>query len=268
LYIGGVILASGYINQPELTAERFVDSPFAADQKLYRTGDRVRQLPDGKFEFLGRVDNQVSLRGVRIECGEIESLLTSHPSIKSAVAHVVVLPNGEKALVAYYTTDVVDTDFDTLNEELRTYLSTQLPDYMRPTVFQHLDAFPLNPNGKVDRKALPMPKRESRNLNASTSTEHTLVNLWQTLLGLDRVGVETNFFELGGNSLLATKLVNQCKKCFEIDLPVTALFEAPTIHTLAALIDGIGRNKMMSALMSALMYESAAAPLAENEILV
>jgi acyl carrier protein len=206
-------------------------------ERLYKTGDRVRQLQDGQFEFLGRVDHQVSLRGVRIELGEIEALLAANDAVKKAVAHVATLGNGERTLVAYYTTHQPPGDVAALQETLREHLAKYLPDYMRPTLFQHLDSLPLNPNGKVDRKALPAPVVYARAALPETPTERQLSALWLSLLQIESAGVDSNFFELGGNSLLGTQLINQAKKHFGIELPVTALFESPTVRRLAQVID-------------------------------
>lgn len=264
LHIGGPCLASGYLNQPELTAQKFIQNPFLRDERLYKTGDRVRMLPDGQYEFLGRIDHQVSLRGVRIECGEIEALLVQHPAIKKAVAHVITLGEGEKTLVGYYMTHQPPDDVAALNDSLREHLSMELPDYMRPALFQYLEEFPLNPNGKIDRKSLPTPQRVHRQSLPRTETERTLCELWQSLLGLEIVSVDVSFFELGGNSLLATKLITQAKKRFEVELPVTALFSSPTIRGLAEVIDGRLRIEQFEALI----YESEGEAMRENELVL
>ncbi|HEV7608497.1 MAG TPA: amino acid adenylation domain-containing protein [Steroidobacteraceae bacterium] len=264
LHIGGLSLASGYLNQPELTAQKFIPHPFATGERLYKTGDRVRLLHDGQFEFLGRVDHQVSLRGVRIEPGEIEALLAAHGDVKKAVAHVVKLPNGEATLVAYYTTGEPPADIATLNESLRGHLSRYLPDYMRPTLYQHLSALPLNPNGKVDRNALPMPVAHVRDAPPETPAERQLGHLWCSLLGIEVAGVEDNFFELGGNSLLGTQLIVQAEKLFGIELPVTALFESPTVRQLAKVVD----QKLQLRAVSMLMYEAPGQAVATNEMLI
>jgi acyl-CoA synthetase (AMP-forming)/AMP-acid ligase II/acyl carrier protein len=251
LHIGGLTLASGYLNQPGLTAERFIADPHAPDERLYKTGDRVRMLADGQYEFLGRVDHQVSLRGVRIELGEIEALLAAHPQVRKAVAHVMTLASGERTLVAFYTTHAPPADEAALAESLREHLARDLPDYMRPTLFQHLDALPLNPNGKVDRRQLPVPQPQVRAAQPAPGTESALAGLWGELLKL-QVGAESNFFEIGGNSLLATQLVNRAKVHFGIELPVTALFESPTVRQLAVMVD----QKRALAELSALLYDA------------
>jgi amino acid adenylation domain-containing protein len=262
LYIGGPQLARGYLNLPDMTAERFVPNGFA-DGRLYRTGDRVRRLAGGEFEFLGRVDNQVSLRGVRIECGEIEALLVTHAAVAKAVAHVVALANGEPTLVAYYTTRIAVLDEAAFAVELRELLAKYLPDYMRPAVFQRLESLPLNPNGKVDRRALPIPKRAAGEARAATALEADLLPLWRSALGLPEAGVEDDFFALGGNSLLATKLVNQVKTRHAIELAVTALFDAPTVRALARLVERARER----ADIAQLAYVVSAAPAADELVL-
>ena len=252
LHIGGLSLATEYLNQPGLTAERFIPDPSNPDARLYKTGDRVRMLADGQLEFLGRVDHQVSLRGVRIELGEIEALLATHPAIRKAVAHVMTLASGERTLCAFYTTHA-PADEVALAEALREHLSRDLPDYMRPTVFQHLETLPLNPNGKVDRKQLPVPRPRARAAQPAPGTEQELAKLWGEQLKTPDIGAESNFFEIGGNSLLATQVVNRARGHFGIELPVTALFESPTIRALAAQID----QRRALADLSALVYDTA-----------
>jgi amino acid adenylation domain-containing protein len=264
LHIGGLSLATEYLNQPELTSERFIADPFTPGARLYKTGDRVRRLHDGQFEFLGRVDHQVSLRGVRIELGEIEALLATHPAVKKAVAHVVTLANGEPTLVAWYTTFKEPQDRVGLGESLREHLARDLPDYMRPALYQHLDALPLNPNGKVDRRQLPAPVVVVRATRPATPTERAVAALWAELLALPEVDAESNFFDIGGNSLLATQLVNQARKHFSVDLPVTALFESPTVRELARAIDD--RRELVD--LADMVYDSRDAALAEREIVL
>ena len=264
LHIGGLSLASEYLNQPELTAERFIADPGNAGARLYKTGDRVRLLADGQYEFLGRVDHQVSLRGVRIELGEIEALLATHPDVRKAVAHVMTLASGERTLCAFFTTHAPPVDEAALSEALREHLSRDLPDYMRPTVFQHLDALPLNPNGKVDRRQLPVPQPRVRAVQPAPGTEQELARLWGELLKTSALGAESNFFEIGGNSLLATQVVNRARSHFSIELPVTALFESPTIRSLAVLID----QRRALAELSSLVYDAdAVSPEAEEIVL-
>ncbi|WP_167376273.1 non-ribosomal peptide synthetase [Xenorhabdus vietnamensis] len=238
LYIGGASLARGYWNRPELTAERFVENPFATDEdkakgytRLYKTGDRVRWLPDGNLEYLGRNDFQVKIRGYRIELGEIETALSSHPQVKQAVV-IDRERMGHKALAAYLITD------DTLtNNALMEYLSTRLPEYMIPASFTRIDAIPLTINGKLDRHALPTPVWEDRDryMAPRTELESQLCTLWQDVLGLERIGIEDNFFRIGGDSIIGIRLVSKLRQA-GFSLQVKSIFEAPTVARLAQLL--------------------------------
>ncbi|HLK58813.1 MAG TPA: amino acid adenylation domain-containing protein, partial [Chthonomonadaceae bacterium] len=233
LTIGGIGLTRGYLNRPDLTAEKFVPDPFSSEPgaRLYRTGDLCRYLPDGNIEFLGRVDHQVKIRGFRIELGEIESVLSQHPGVREAVVLAREEGAGDKRLVAY----VVGLPGLSLSA-LREHLREKLPDYMVPTAFVVMEAFPLSPNGKVDRKALPAPEPESRDeayVAPRTPIEEGLVEIWSEVLGRERVGIHDNFFELGGHSLLATRVISRIRNIFQAELPVRALFEASTIADLA-----------------------------------
>ncbi|MFO0777382.1 MAG: amino acid adenylation domain-containing protein [Nitrospira sp.] len=238
LYIGGEGLARGYWRQPDLTAERFVPDPFGMNpgQRLYRTGDQARYRPDGILEFLGRLDHQVKVRGYRIELGEIESALSRHPQVMRSIA-VVRDEQGNKRIVAYV---VPETGSDVSPDDLRRVLRDQLPDYMVPSIFVVLKEFPLTPNGKVDRKALPAPESSQSNARPSaltTPTEEILAGLWADVLSLKHVGVRDDFFELGGHSLLATQVMSRIRTAFQIELPLRSLFEAPTVEALSAVID-------------------------------
>ena len=238
LYLGGSGLARGYVNAPDLTAERFVADPFSSTPgaRLYRTGDRARWRSDGSLEFLGRVDQQVKIRGFRVEPGEITAILLSH----SAIAQAVVVPRasqpgGSVRLIAY----IVPRDKDSLAEsaELRAFLAKRLPDYMVPSAFVPIDAIPLSRNGKLDEKALPSPDlREGEFTAPRTPTEETVAALFADVLGLDNCGATDHFFELGGHSLLATTLVSKLRT-IGIKLPLRAIFESPTVETLARRID-------------------------------
>lgn len=236
LHIGGLSLAQEYINNPTETSNRFIAHPFLSGQRLYRTGDRVRCLHDGHYEFLGRVDHQVSLRGARIELGEIEALSAHVAGVKQAVAHIVTLPNDDNMLVLYFSTEL-GIDSHQVIDAIRRYLAQKLPDYMRPSRIEHLVKFPLNPNGKVDRKLLPLPMISNVIIAPQTDTEVKLRDLWLSLLPLDNISVEDNFFEIGGHSLLASKLITQIRSLFLLDVPLTLIFEAPTIRTCSALIE-------------------------------
>jgi hypothetical protein len=222
LCIGGVGLARGYLNRPALTAEKFVPCPFDADAgaRLYRTGDLARFRPDGRIEFLGRLDHQVKVRGFRIEPGEVEAALGTHPRV--GVAAVTAIDDGlvGKRLVAYLTAAGGEAP---TTGELHSYLRERLPEYMVPSVFVVLSEMPLTLNGKVDRKALPAPGQERPAVSAGyveprNSVEETLAGVWAELLGVERVGVYDNFFELGGHSLRATQVVSRVRSTFGADL--------------------------------------------------
>jgi amino acid adenylation domain-containing protein len=235
LYVGGPGVALGYLNQPALTAERFGADPFSADAsaRLYRTGDRVRRLADGTLEFMGRMDAQVKLRGFRIEPGEIEAALRAHPAVRDA-AVVVRADGGEKRLAAYVVADGEAPSAAALRDHLR----GSLPDYMVPAAFVSLDAIPLTPNGKVDRRALPAPEVQGAAYVAPrTETEAALAEMWRELLGAERVGVDDGFFDLGGHSLVATRLASRIRARFGVELPLRAVFEATTVATLAVRVD-------------------------------
>ncbi|QXH44672.1 amino acid adenylation domain-containing protein [Pseudomonas xanthosomatis] len=233
LYIGGVQVARGYLNRAELSAERFIDDPFTPGGRLYRTGDLARHLADGNLEYLGRNDDQVKLRGLRIELGEIQACLTRIDGIQEAAVLAPEL-QGERRLVAYYTGNAQAV------EELRAELLRHLPEFMVPALFVHLQALPLSPNGKLDRKALPVPGAEaltSRPYEAPQgATEQLLAEVWAELLGLERVGRHDNFFELGGHSLLAVTLTARLRE-HGLEADVRALFEQPTLAGYAAITD-------------------------------
>ncbi|WP_093191631.1 non-ribosomal peptide synthetase [Pseudovibrio sp. Tun.PSC04-5.I4] len=243
LYIGGVGLARGYLGRPDLTAERFVPDPFgSAGGRLYRTGDRVCRRADGALEFLGRYDHQVKLRGYRIETGEIEAALTSHPSVGQAAVLLRADGPGEGRLVAYVVGDASAGD-------LRAHLQQTLPDYMVPAAFVTLSALPLTPNGKLDRKALPEPDDSGLVRKAyiapRTPVEEMLTSIWAEVLGVTQVGVEDNFFDLGGHSLLAMQVMARVGQAFAVEIPLKALFEAPCVKDLAAAVElalGLGRT--------------------------
>jgi amino acid adenylation domain-containing protein len=238
LHIGGAGLARGYWNAPELTAERFMADPFsdAPGARLYRTGDRARWLDDGVIAFLGRLDHQVKVRGHRIELGEVESALASHPALREAAVAVEAGAAGGSRLVAYV---VGHGDGEPLaTEPLRRYLKDRLPEYMVPSVFLSLAALPRTPSGKIDREALPAPPREravsSRPFVApATALEEFLAGLWRELLQVERVGTLDNFFELGGNSIGGAVLINRLQQKIGHHVSVIALFDSPTVAGLA-----------------------------------
>uniref|UniRef100_A0A7C3PJQ0 Amino acid adenylation domain-containing protein n=1 Tax=Oscillatoriales cyanobacterium SpSt-418 TaxID=2282169 RepID=A0A7C3PJQ0_9CYAN len=239
LYIGGLGLAHGYLNLPEQTAARFIANPFSPDPqaRLYRTGDRVCQLPDGNLEFMGRFDFQVKLRGFRVELSEIEVQLEQYPSIQQAIVLAQADATGNLRLVAYLK---LHPQQFLNSSHLRQFLQAKLPDYMMPAAFVQLDSFPLTPNGKVDRQALPAANLEvtaERPITPPTNaTERQLVQIWEGVLGLHSIGITDNFFELGGHSLLVARLADQISQAFNVHLPLSILLQAPTIAQLAAVI--------------------------------
>ena len=240
LYIGGVCLARGYLNRPELTAEKFIPNPFSHEKVpyLYKTGDLVRYLRSGDIEYLGRIDNQVKIRGFRIELGEVESTLCQHPSVQTAV----VIPRedipGNKRLVAYIVPKLEQKPTIT---ELRNFLKLKLASYMIPSSFIMMEVLPLTPSGKLDRRALPAPDLSSFQLDAEfvppkNPTEELLAKIWTDILGVERVGVNDNFFALGGHSLLSVRLVSEIEKAFNFQIPLSSLFKISTIAEIAELI--------------------------------
>lgn len=238
LHIGGPGVARGYLNHPERTAEKFVANPFSqeAGARLYRTGDMVRYLPDGNIEFQGRIDFQVKIRGFRIELGEIEAMLEKHTGVAQAVVTAREV-NGEKRLTGYI---VALPDAATAGE-LRKYLKSSLPEYMVPADFVFLKSFPLTPNGKVDRRALPEPLtieavQAEGFIAPRDELESKMAALWEQVLSRKRIGVQDNFFELGGHSLLAVRLTSRIEKQFGRKLTITALIQAPTIESLVAFL--------------------------------
>ncbi|KAF9195382.1 hypothetical protein BGZ49_003057, partial [Haplosporangium sp. Z 27] len=240
LYIGGVGVARGYLNRPELTAERFLPDPFAGDNeaRMYKTGDLVRYLPDGNIVYLGRNDHQVKIRGFRIELGEIEARLNEHLLVTDSVV-IAVGEGANKRLVAYVISksgDQFDEDKSQLALTLRLYLKKELPEYMVPSAFVRLDAFPLSHNGKLDRRALPAPSNEAFAHQAfeepQGEVEMALASIWTDLLHIDRVSRHDNFFALGGHSLLAMRMVNRIA-ILGITMPLSMLFSSPCLSDLA-----------------------------------
>jgi len=242
LYIGGDGVARGYLNRPELTVERFIPDPFSAEEgaRLYKTGDLVRYLPDGNLEYLGRMDDQVKIRGFRIELGEIEAVLGQHDAVHDAVVVVREDEPGDKRLVAYV---VADTDeAASAFSELRGFLNDKLPEYMVPSAYVVLDKIPLTSNGKVDRRALPVPDEGRPEMGAAyvaprNALEEEVARVWTEVLRVERVGLHDNFFELGGHSLLVTQVVSRLRRSLGVELPLRSLFEAPTVASLASRIE-------------------------------
>jgi amino acid adenylation domain-containing protein len=237
LLIGGEGLARGYLNQPALTAERFIPNPFDPDptSRLYKTGDLCCFRRDGVIEYLGRNDNQVKIRGYRIELGDIEAALESHPRVKQAAAKMVEGPQREKSIVGYVVAPGVEM------HELRTYLTERLPQYMLPSLFVKLAELPLTPNRKVDRNALPMPQGANtlsdNHLSPREGLEKRLAEFVAGLLGLERVGANDNFFLIGGNSLFCTQLIARILNDFGVELPMRYVVESPTTAQLARQIE-------------------------------
>ncbi|KAB8318928.1 amino acid adenylation domain-containing protein [Tolypothrix campylonemoides VB511288] len=244
LHIGGVGLARGYLNRPELTKEKFIRNPFSSvpGARLYKTGDLARYLPDGNIEFLGRIDHQVKIRGFRIELGEIEATLGQHPALQQNLVIVREDIPGDKRLVAYVV--VHPEQVAPTSSELRGFLQGKLPEYMVPKAFVFLDVIPLNPNGKVDRRALRAPDTADFSdansfVEPRNATEEVLAAIWAQVLGLERVGMHDNFFEFGGNSLLATQVISRIRQRFDVEIPLRLLFETPTIAGLANAITSL-----------------------------
>ncbi|MCW6009376.1 amino acid adenylation domain-containing protein, partial [Micromonospora sp. CPCC 205371] len=242
LFIAGPRVARGYRGRPALSAERFVADPYAADgSRMYRTGDRVRWNADGHLEFLGRADSQIKVRGYRIEPGEVEAVLATHPGVRAAVV-AAWGEDGDRRLVVYAVPADPAEGLPPVGE-LRDHLRGSLPEFMIPSIFTELAGLPLNPNGKIDRAALPAPDTSRPELGSgyvapATAAEERLAGIWAEVLGVARVGSADDFFELGGHSLLATQVISRIRTVFGVEVPLAALFDRPTIAGLAALVDG------------------------------
>ena len=246
LHIGGAGLARGYLGREALTAEKFIPDPFdrRPEARLYRTGDQARWLPDGTIEFIGRLDHQIKIRGYRIEPGDIEAALEKHPLIREACVIAHEFGPADKRLVAYLAADQAQAPGIS---EIRAFLAAKLPEYMIPASFITLDTLPLNANGKVDRKALPLPEATRPNLNAAylapeSGTEKVIAALWREVLRLDKVGIRDNFFDLGGNSVMIVRIHHRLKQHLGRAFPLIALFQYPTIDTLAQYLDQNGER--------------------------
>ena len=247
LFIGGAGLARGYLNQPELTTERFIRNPFsrAPNARLYKTGDLARRLPDGNLEFLGRIDDQIKIRGFRIEVGEIENTLRQHPAARGVVVIGCDDGAGGKKLVAYV---VVSNDNRPTTADLRNFLKTRLPEYMVPAAFVMLKSFPLTPGGKVDRRQLPPPEIERDGPDKAyvaprTETERQLVGIWEEMLDVRPIGIRDNFFELGGHSLMDARLVAQVERRMGVTLPLATIYHTRTVENLAVTLERRRSNK-------------------------
>ncbi|MET0398242.1 MAG: non-ribosomal peptide synthetase, partial [Longimicrobiaceae bacterium] len=243
LYIGGVGVVRGYMGRPDLTAERFLPDPHrgVAGARLYRTGDLGRRRSDGEIEFMGRADHQVKVRGYRVELGEIEAVLRTHAQVREAVVLLREDTPGQQRLVAYLVPEAggEPAAADRAVAELRRHVGEQLPEYMVPGAFVVMEQLPIMANGKVDRKLLPAPESASEEeyVEPRTEVEALMAGIFAELLGLERVGAEDNFFRLGGHSLLATKVVSRLRQSLGIEVPLSAVFEQPTVEALAAIVE-------------------------------
>jgi acyl carrier protein len=237
LHLAGMGLARGYLGRPDLTAEKFIPDPFSVEPgaRMYRTGDLARFLPDGRVDFLGRMDHQVKIRGYRIELGEVEAVLNEYPLVKTCVVVAREEADGDKRIVAY----IVAREGEKPGYlELRNFLRARLLEQMVPSAFVLLDEMPLTPNGKINRRALPAPEVlrpeiEERYVAPRNAIEEALVELWQEVLGISPIGVSDNFFDLGGHSLKATRLLSKVRSIFRTQLPLSVVFEATTVEALA-----------------------------------
>jgi amino acid adenylation domain-containing protein len=250
LYIGGKGLARGYRNRPELTKEKFVCNPFSSEPgaRLYRTGDLGRYLPDGEIAFLGRVDEQIKIRGYRIEPAEIVKALDEHPEVQASAVVAREIEQGDKRLIAYF---VAPPNSQPTHSELRNFIAGRVPEYMIPAIFVKLDSLPLNNSGKVDRAALPAPNsentlRDNTFVAPRTPIEDRVASMLATLLGLEQVSVDDNFFLLGGHSLLGTQLIARIRDAFNIELGLRSLFDAPTVSKLATQVESLLLDKLQS----------------------
>ena len=251
IYIGGVGVGRGYLNRPELTAERFLADPFSAEPnaRIYKTGDLGRWRSDASIEYLGRNDLQVKIRGFRIELGEIEAQLAKHPDVKETVVLAREDVPGDKRLVAYVIPRDPSSADAVSGEALRAYLKPVLPEYMVPSVFVTVESFPLSPNGKLDRRALPAPEigayASGQYEPPQGETEEIVAAIWQELLRVKRVGRQDNFFELGGHSLLAMQVVVRVQLSMPVEVPISVLFECPTVERLSARLDELRKATLI-----------------------
>ncbi|MEK7990857.1 MAG: amino acid adenylation domain-containing protein [Thiotrichaceae bacterium] len=259
LYIGGDCLAQGYLHRPDLTEQRFILHTFDDNNKnpvrLYKTGDLARYLPDGNMEFLGRIDNQVKIRGFRIELGEIETVINQYAKINESIVMAQQLENStQKMLVAYIVLKDVQA-FDLSG--LREWIKSKLPHYMLPTHFIQLERFPTTPSGKINRRALPLPNTQHQVdiVAPKTETQQQLTDIWKLLLKVPEIGIYNNFFELGGHSLLATQLISRIRDTFGLELPVSSLFENPTISEFAEYLETQQLEQVDDAELAAILAE-------------
>jgi amino acid adenylation domain-containing protein/thioester reductase-like protein len=273
MYIGGVGLARGYLNRPDLTAETFIADPFGgeAGARLYKSGDLARYLPNGDVDFLGRVDTQVKIRGFRIELGEVEVAISRHPAVKQAVVVARQDAPGTKRLIAYL---LCDAGAEPTVSEMRGFLGQGLPAYMVPAAFVMLTSFPMTGSGKVDHRALPVPEPERPALDQEfvaprSPTEQVLADeVFAAVLGIEHVGVDDNFFELGGNSLQATQLISRVRTTFNVDIPLGAIFAAPTVAGLAQAVEAALRGGAAAAdhVLAPITYDLEADAVLEDDL--
>ncbi|MEW9701749.1 amino acid adenylation domain-containing protein [Paenibacillus sp. SI8] len=240
IWVSGIGVGRGYLNDPERTAAAFIDDPFSQEvQRLYKTGDLGRWMPDGLIEFFGRKDHQVKIRGFRIELGEIDSGVVNHPDVTQAVTIDLDDGTGARAMCVYYT---AHRPLEVA--EVKSFLEQRLPSYMVPSFYMQLDELPLTPNGKVDRRSLPQPDRmaslQQEYVPPRNETESLLIELWQEILGIERLGIRDNFFELGGHSLKAMTLLSRIHKLFHVEISLGELFRLLTIENLAPLVQSTG----------------------------
>ncbi|MCM3338070.1 amino acid adenylation domain-containing protein [Paenibacillus sp. MER TA 81-3] len=268
MHIAGAGVTRGYLNRAELTAERFIPNPFSQDPeaRMYKSGDLACWRANRELEYVGRADEQVKIRGFRIELGEIEAMLAQYPSVREVT--VMARQDGEedKRLVAYLSTDNADITV----AGLRGHLASVLPEYMIPSAFVFMDTFPLTSNGKVDRKALPSPDVSRPELERSyiaprNPTEEKVAAIWAEVMGIEQVGIEDNFFELGGHSLLATRLISRIRDEFQVEVPLAALFESPTVAALASAIQQAQEDQAGTAMLDELLEDLEG--ISEDELL-
>ncbi|MBD2529847.1 amino acid adenylation domain-containing protein [Nostoc flagelliforme FACHB-838] len=244
MYIGGAGLARGYLNRPDITQERFIVHPLSKQGKLYKSGDLARYLPNGDIEYLGRIDHQVKIRGFRIEIGEIKAAIHQHPEIRETIVIVREDIRDDKRLVAYIVPQ--STNISVL--ELRNFLKAKLVDYMIPSAFVVLEKFPLTPNDKIDRRALPAPDiiqhSEENTYLTLTPIQELLTGIWAEILGIKQLGIHDNFFELGAHSLLVTRVISQIRNAFKVELPLRCVFESPTVAELAKEIEKVKQAEL------------------------
>ena len=269
LYLAGEGLARGYFGRPDLTAERFVRNPFSTQKtaRMYKTGDLCRWLPEGNIEYLGRIDHQIKLRGFRIELGEIESVLSKHSGVRQCLVMACQDEMGTTRLVAYF---VAQEGADPSSDELAGHLKQSLPEYMIPSAFLVLDAFPLTPNGKIDRKRLPAPDYQQNAgegyVAPRTPTEEKVAAIWAEVLHLDRVGATDDFFAIGGHSLLAAQVISRLRQALEIEIPLKAMFESPKLEVLAARIQQAKHGLELPAITRVGRGEPLAASFAQQRL--